>query len=150
MKTSPIIERVRDQVAAFAGRVAGAAEFAQAAEQEQFPVPHAFVLNAEEEVLVADAQSGARSLTAGQVSQVVWEVFAIVVAVDNTADLRGQAAGDQLDDLKLALHAALIGWSPDADLYSGLEYRGGSHLLATRARLWHEFRYASVLVIGQA
>lgn len=140
MKMSPIIVRIRDQVDEFSDRVAGTAEFEAATEADSLDVPHAFVLPLGEEV--------EPSQTAGEVTQVINEHFAVVVVVDNSVDMRGQAAADELDDLRTALFSALIGWEPVAE-HSGVEFRGGVHLAITRARLWHQFDFSSLHVINQ-
>lgn len=138
MKLSPVIARLRDQVAAFSDRVGGAAEFEAAAEVEALAVPHAFVVPVGE--IVNEDQ------TAGGVTQLVEDMVGIIVAVDNTADARGQAAYDAVEDVKTALQEALLGWEP-AEGYSGFSYVGSTFLRIQRNRLWFQFDFSALNVI---
>lgn len=139
MKLQPVIARLKAQTTLLGGNIAGAAEFAEAREQEDLPLPHAFVLPDEDEVLPAQ--------TAGRVQQVLEEAVAIVVGVDNT-DRRGQAASEALDDIRAELLAALVGWEPAAGL-SGLEYAGAGIEDINRAAVWRRFVFSTRSVIEQ-
>lgn len=140
MKASAIIVRLRAAAPSFGGRVAGATEFGLIQNEIDVTVPAAFVMPAGEIV--------SPPATAGHMTQFVIEQFAVLVVVSTIADDRGQAAADQLDDLKVELQAALLGWEP-GDLYSGMEYQGGVHLDVGRARLWHQFDFATRVVLSQ-
>lgn len=141
MKTSTLIARIRAQCPSFANRVAGAAEFMAAVEYaDDLALPHAFVMR------LADAPQD--SSTAGQVLQVIEELFGVVVAVDNTTDQRGQGADDALDDLLVELQGALVGWQPDA-LYQDMEYRGSTLLDMDRARLWRQFDFVTLIILKE-
>jgi hypothetical protein len=140
VKLSPIIQRIRAEVPAFGNRVAGAAEFEQAAELEEITVPHAFVVHTEEDVLP--------STTAGAVTQVIEEGFGVIVAVSNATDERGQASSEAMEDLKVALQTALIGWDPVAE-HSACEYRGYTLLGIHRGRLWHMYLFATTYTLTQ-
>lgn len=133
MKIGPVIERLRAEVGAFNQRVFGAADFSRAFEQDDVAVPCAFVIPLGE---LADEDR-----TAGAVSQDIDEQIAVAVCLDNS-DLRGQAASEAVEDIRLALWTALLGWrAPDMD--TGFEYRAGELLDLTRARIWFQFTFAA-------
>lgn len=134
MKVKPIIDRLKAETTVFGGRVAGAAQFGDAVENSDLVVPSAFVFRVGGEAPPGDAIGG--------VVQVVGEVFAVVVAVDNTADQRGQAAAEALDDVLADLLPALLGWQPDDD-HNAFEYVRDDHLAMNRARLWHQFQFST-------
>ncbi|MBL8659385.1 MAG: hypothetical protein JNM75_06475 [Rhodospirillales bacterium] len=135
MKTTPIIDRLKDQVAAFGARVAGTASLEGAAETD-LAVPHAFVLalgdHAEPDALLGTATV-----------QTVTETFRVIVCVANTSDERGQTAADRIDDLRAQILAALIGFGADGR-YSRIEYLGGDFVDLDRARLWWQFDLAGI------
>lgn len=138
MDLSPVIVQIRAQVATFSDRVAGAASFEAAQGADDVVVPAAYVVPVGDEV--------EQSQTAGGIVQSMNEVIGVIVAVDNTSDARGQAAADQLETIRAALWAALLGWDPDA---SGeqFEYAGGTIVGMTRARVWMQFDFAKPYTI---
>ena len=73
--------------------------------------------------------------------QTVREGFAVVVALSNTADERGQAAAQNLDTNRLALFKALLGFQPAAD-YDVVAFEGGQLLHLDRARLYYQFEFS--------
>lgn len=137
MKLKPVIDRLKASAPTFGGRVAGTAEFAIASQADELAVPHAFVVPLGE--VVAD------NATMNMVVQPVTDVFGVIVAVSNLGDDRGQAASEQLDDLRTELHVALLGWEPSAE-HGHSEYRGAIHLGMNRGRLWHQFEFGSLWV----
>lgn len=139
MKLTPVIARLKTAAPLLAGRVAGTAEFEAALDARELAVPHGFVMPLAEGVRA--------SRTAPLVVQAIDERFAVIVAVANTADPRGQAGAELLHDIRAQLWSALIDWPPAADL-SPCEYRGGRHLTMTRGRLWHQYDFACLAVIG--
>ena len=139
MKLLPVINQIKLTAAAtFGTRVAGAVQFAAAVEQADLPVPHAFV------IWLGDAPSEDQS--GDTVVQMVADEIAVVVAVDNTADPRGQAAYEQLEDIKAVLLAGLLGWRPTAD-HGQMAYLGSLHLGMDRARLWHQYGFKADIII---
>lgn len=135
MKATAIIARLKSEVSSLAGRVGGTADLQTAAEQVDLAVPYAFVVPGGDVAAPADI--------AGPVTQQdLEEAFSVVVAVDNTSDQIGRAAGDAVDDLRAALFAALVGWPPAAD-HGPFEYRGSAPLEMTRARLWYQFDFVT-------
>jgi hypothetical protein len=132
MKVQPIIDRLKAVSTTLGGRIAGAAEFSAEVEAARLSLPCAFVLRASGEA--------SEAATLGAVVQMLTEDFAIVVAVDASADGRGQAAAEALDDVMADLIAGLLGWSPDAT-HNAFEYVRDDHVAIDRARLWHQFTF---------
>lgn len=145
MKLNLIIAQLRSYCPAFAAaapalpRVAGAAEFKLLAENQALPVPCAYVIPLE------DSPEAPKSLNA--VRQQMIESFAVVVALSNAVDERGQASATALHDVRAELWRALLGWKPEAD-YDGIRYEGGSLLQIDRARLWYRFEFGAPMEIG--
>jgi hypothetical protein len=139
MKVKVVIDRLKAACPSLTNRVAGTAEFEEQVERTDLAVPCAFVMPLSDEV--------SENATAGSiVTQVVEERFGIIVIVANTTDPRGQAGGESLDDLRAELWDALLGWEPDGS-HTPLEYRGGRHLAMNRARLIHQFDFATNFVL---
>lgn len=140
MSTSAIIARLRAQVGDFESRVGGAAELAAAylpreGEGEAvIAVPHAFV--------VPQAIDAAESAAENRVVQRVDRSWAVVVALDNTADARGLAAVKAMEALEAAIFSALLGWAP-AEGWAPLQFEGGGQLDMDRARAWYQYDFGS-------
>jgi hypothetical protein len=83
------------------------------------------------------------------VHQEMVESFAVVVALDNSADERGQASATTLHDIRAQLWKALLGWKPEAT-YDGISYEGGSLLQLDRKRMWYRFEFGAPMEIGPA
>lgn len=139
MNLDLIVQALRARCASFGNRIAGAAEFKALPESAQLAVPAAFA------VLLDDNPEANRS--ANGYRQPVRDAFAIVVAVANTANERGQTAAAAVHALRKELWKALLGWSPDTD-YDGIVYDGGSLLAMDRARLWYQFEFSAGFEIG--
>lgn len=143
MRPSLIIPRLRTLCTAFQNRVAGSATYRQVALQDDFPAPHAFVLPLGES---ADGEVMLSSL-----DQELTTRFAVVVAVANTSDERGQAAAEAIYDLRANIIAALVGWTPDPARYSPILYRGmPDDPDITRARAWAQFDFESLATTASA
>jgi hypothetical protein len=114
-------------------QVQGAAEFrAVKAAPPAHLMPAAWVVPIAEDARPSEAANALR--------QVQTTVFGVLLAVGDRADRRGEAAGDDLDAVKAALHAALIGWTPPGA--SGpVEYVGGDVLEVETAALWWLAKY---------
>jgi hypothetical protein len=136
MRPSLIIPRIRAQCPIFVNRVAGSATYRQAALQDDFPVPHAFVLplgdNADGEVMLSN------------LDQELTTRFAVVVCVSNLSDERGQEAAEAIYAARAQLLAALVGWVPavgfGAVLYQGMPDDPD----ISRARAWAQFDFAAL------
>lgn len=134
MRPSLIIPRVRAACPVFQQRVAGAATYRQVSLQDDFPVPHAFVLP------LGDAADG--DVMISTLDQAITTRFAVVVAVANTSDERGQAAAEFIFTARAQLIAALVGWTPEQGRYSPILYRGmPDDPDITRARAWAQFDF---------
>lgn len=75
------------------------------------------------------------------------ETFAVIVALDNRLDERGQASGKGVHAIRAELWAALLGWRPE-DRYDGVVYEGGNLMTIDRARLWWRFEFSAYMELG--
>lgn len=143
MRPSLVIPRIRAQCPIFANRVAGAATYRQVSLQDDFPAPHAFVLPLGE---LADGE-----VMISAVDQELATRFAVVVAVSNTSDERGQAAAEAIYDIRASLLTALVGWTPDATRYAPVLYRGmPDDPDVNRARAWAQFDFEALAYTATA
>lgn len=142
MQLEPIISALRTRAAAtFGTYIAGAAEFKQLQESAALPVPCAFVIPLDDN---PDA-----SMAMNSVRQMLQDSFAVVVAVSNVADEKGQTGVHSIDAIRSVLWASLLGWQP-ATRYDGITYQGGQLLAMDRARLWYQFDFAAAMEIEPA
>ncbi len=112
--------------------VGGAAQFQNAAESLPKSTPAAFVIPLEEN------PSG--SAMGDMVIQRVAVTFGVILVVRNLSDAKGVAARQDMEALRAAVKAALLGWQPTAD-YDPLE-RGRSGLLAFKdMHMWWQDIY---------
>jgi hypothetical protein len=139
MDLTPIVAAVRQRCPSFAQRVAGAAEYAAALASTSLQTPYAFVIP-------LDDNPGPRQSENVQ-RQSLADGFAVVVALSNAADERGQASAAVMHATRAELWAALLGWSPAAE-YEGVVYDGGSLQALDRARLWYQFEFSAETEIG--
>lgn len=143
MRPSLVIPRIRAQCPIFANRVAGAATYRQVSLQDDFPAPHAFVLPLGE---LADGE-----VMISAVDQELSTRFAVVVAVSNTSDERGQAAAEAIYDIRAELLTALVGWTPDVTRYAPVLYRGmPDDPDVNRARAWAQFDFEAIAYTASA
>ncbi len=134
MKLAPLVEAIRQRCPSFAGRAAGAAEFKVLPEAANLAVPAAYVIPLDDHTEPQRSQNGYR--------QVLRDSFAVVMAISNSADERGQGAINSVHDLRAELWKALLGWEMDA-AYSPIEYEGGQLLHLDRARLYYQCEFAA-------
>jgi len=140
MQLEPIIAALRARCAAtFGAYVAGAAEFKQLQENAALPVPCCFVIPLDD--------NPGEALALNSVRQMLQDSFAVVVAVSNVADEKGQGGAHSIDAIRTVLWAALLGWRP-ADRYNGITYQGGQLLAMDRARLWYQFDFGADMEIA--
>lgn len=133
MRPSLIIPRLRAECPTLANRVAGSATYKQAVLQDDFPVPHAFVL------LQGESADGEVMLSS--LDQELTARIGIVVTVANLSDERGQAAAEAILDIRAELLAALVGWTPGPG-YGPILYRGmPDDPDVNRARAWAQFDF---------
>lgn len=142
MNITAIIEALRTRTSAtFAGRVAGAAEYKRLPEAVNLELPAAYVIPLDDN---AEAQSSENGY-----SQIVRDGFAVIVAVSNTADERGQTGYTSVAAIRTALWAALLAWKPDA-AHGPIQYEGGQLLDLDRARLYYQFEFSAATEIVEA
>jgi len=128
-----IIARLKGQVAALK-LVSGAADLARAIESlKQHPA--AFVLPIAE-------RAEPNALAAMAVSQRNETRFAVVLAVQNLRDARGETAHTDLRTLRTAVLGALLGWQPDAD-FDPCEFAGGALRPFDDQVLWWQDDYVT-------
>lgn len=145
MNLNLVIAQLRTYCPSFAGRVAGAARFKSLDESANLTVPACYVIP-------LDDNPGERE-SMNDVRQRLIEAFAVVVAISNVADERGQAAANTAhDSIRAELWKALLGWQPDNlgcnSIYRGIEYQGGNLLDLDRSRLWYQFDFGAEMQIG--
>jgi hypothetical protein len=125
------ITRIRETVEAVK-LVGGAVQFQVAAESNPKAVPACFVIPLEESPSPNEMDSF--------VIQRVAATIGVVLVVRNVADKTGEAAGQDMEILRKAVKAQLMGWQPSAE-YDPLE-RGRSGLLAFKdGHMWWQDIY---------
>lgn len=138
MKLELIIAHLRAYCPSFEQRVVGAAAFAAAQQSTSFESPCAFVIPMDDSPEPLKSQNAVR--------QELDEAFAVIVALDNRSDERGQASSVEVHDIRAELWKALLGWRPEQD-YNGVAYEGGNLLTIDRARLWWRFEFSAATEI---
>jgi len=146
MQLELIVAALRQRCPTLGTRVAGAAQFKLLQENVALAVPCAFVVPLDDNPQESRAQNSVR--------QALTDSFAIVVALSNLADEKGQTGAHSVDAMRTELWAALLGWRPvaaDVDpatsRYDGIHYEGGSLLALDRARLWYQFEFGAPMEI---
>lgn len=139
MLLEPIIAALRTRCPVFTNRIAGAAQFKTLPESAAMQLPCAFVIPLDD--------SPGESRSQNSVRQELSEAFAVIVALDNTVDEKGQGGAASVHAMRAVLWSALLGWQPGADS-SGIVYEGGHLLGLDRARLWWQFEFSAPMEIG--
>lgn len=105
---SAVRGRIAERVPALAGRIEGAAAFADLMARNQLPqhTPAAHVLP-------LGLQGGPATIATGLYRQDVSEIVAVLITL-RTASATGGAALPDLDALVEAVIAAVVGWGPEA------------------------------------
>lgn len=130
-----IVEALKERTnATFAGRIAGAAEFAALSPDAKLAMPSAYVIPLDDSAQPNSSDNG--------YSQKVRDGFAVIVVLSNVADELGNSSVAQVQPTRNVLNAALLSWSPDSE-HGPIEYEGGQLLDVDRARLYYQFEYAS-------
>lgn len=139
MKLDLIITQLRANTTSFAQRVAGAAQFDLLPATQALDVPCAFVIPLED--------SPGSPLSQNTVRQELEDSFAVIVALSNLPDERGQGSAISIHSIRAELWKALLGWRPEK-FYNGISYQGGSLLHLDRARMWYRFEFGAAMQIG--
>ena len=139
MDINAIITALKARAAAvFADRIAGAAEYKRLPETANLAMPAAYVIPLDDNAEAMDSANG--------YSQIVRDGFAVIVAVSNATDERGQAGYTSVAAIRAALWAALLAWKPDA-AHGPIQYEGGALLDMDRARLYYQFEFSAATEI---
>ena len=146
MNLNKVIAHLRTYAPGFSGRVAGAAQFKRLDQKANLPTPAAYVVPLDD--------SPEENWYQNTVRQPLMDAFSVIVAIDNSADERGQAAIEfGHDTVRGWLWGALLGWQPDnlgaESRYRGCVYQGGHILAADRSRLWYEFDFAAYMEVTE-
>lgn len=116
MNIDAVAAQIRTIATAFGGNVAGAAQYANAVEDQVWlPLPAAYV--------VPDNEDAEPSEDATALQQIVRERVSVIVVIStinaggtpDTADRRGQAAAASFDVLRAAIFKAILNWRPNQD-----------------------------------
>ncbi len=118
MRVSSTIKALRERCPSFDNRVFGAIEWTSlsAINPADFPAAYVFTVSENPQELQRSENWYYQEVTA---------TVAVVVAVPS-ADIRGQDAGDLVEDLKDEVFKALLSWAPNGDsncIYSYSNYR---------------------------
>lgn len=138
MELEPIIAALRTRVAYFSNRIAGAAQFKMLPETAQLQVPCAYVIPLDD--------SPGEHLSTNALRQDITDSFAVVVALSNLPDEKGQTSSHSVHEVRALLWSSLLGWSPSSE-YEPISYEGGQLLQLDRARIWYQFEFSSVTQI---
>jgi len=138
MQLELVIQALRDRCAVFSNRVAGSMQFKILPESVMLPLPAAYVLPLDD--------SPQEALGQNVVRQAMTDSFAVVVAISNVPDEKGQTAAHTIDGMRAILWGALLGWRPTLR-YNGINYEGGSLLQIDRARVWYQFEFGALMEI---
>lgn len=141
MNLNLVISQLRTYCPSFSGRVAGSARFKCLPEDANLTVPSAYVIPLDD--------NPGEQMSLNDVRQQLTESFAVIVALSNTPDERGQAAVNSAHDtIRAEIWKALLGWQPDKVIYDGIQYQGGNLLDLDRSRLWYQFDFGAQMQIG--
>lgn len=130
-----IIARLRDSSGQTGlKQVDGAAQFQAIVESQRNPAatPAAYVIPARE--------SAPPSSIYSRVRQKVSSGVVIVLVVKNVADAKGEAAGIDMEALRAAVDAALLGWAPTAD-HEPFQFEGGALAAFKDGHMWWQDAY---------
>jgi hypothetical protein len=118
--------RIESQVTAF-NLVDDAATFAAVGDRKPARDPAAYIIPIGEQA----RPNG----TVNLVRQELTERFGVVIATSNRREQHGGAAARDIEALKVATLAALLGWHPTAD-HDGVEYASGRAVAFKDGFVW--------------
>jgi len=101
-------------------------------------------------VLVEEEESGDNERATGPVLQRCEADIAVVIVTDNVSDVSGGAVASDVETLKAAVRAALIGFVP-ASAQGGdpITHIGGKLISARRGTVWHRELFAAAYYIEE-
>jgi hypothetical protein len=115
-------------------KIGGAIDFAAAAQDLRNKLPAAYAVPGRE------TASPNQEITS--VLQRVEVRFAIVLAISNQRDARGEKAQSQLEPVRDAVKDRLLGWPPSA-AFDPCEFAGGRLLALNDAVLWWQDEFVT-------
>lgn len=135
MNLDQIICALRERCPTFQQRIAGAAQWAGLTEDENPPLPAAYVIPLRE-----DAGQNESEVS---YYQTVTNIFGVVLLVPNFADERGQDASRWIELLKREVFKAILSWRMEpSDEYSEIVFDGGSLIYMDDARAAYQLDFA--------
>jgi len=142
MNLDVVIQQIRTHAPVFEDRVAGAADYALAADQIWLRQPAAYVIPLEDDPSENENRTG--------IYQVVREKIGVVVDLSNAVDptdRRGQGAASQaVDPYRAVLWRALLNWRPDPQRQArGFAYAGGGLVGGGLTRQWLRWQFDFVV-----
>lgn len=101
-------------------------------------------------VLVEEEESGDNERATGPVLQRCEADIAVVIVTDNVSDVSGGAVASDIEALKAAVRAALIGFVP-ASTQGGdpITHVGGRLISARRGTVWHRELFAAAYYLQE-
>lgn len=124
MRLLPYINRLKSEVAPLNNRVEPAKSLVALPDNEiNNDLPICFVYTMEE--------SSGENQTINGISQEASKTFAVMYACQNAA-----GESEHLEDLRDAVKAALLGWTPDEDNISPISYERGKILDTSKRVIW--------------
>ncbi|TXN60895.1 hypothetical protein [Methylobacterium sp. WL6] len=133
-----IIERLLDQTAGSFGLVEGSAELASLGSAQPISLPAAYVFISEE--------AASENERVNAVLQRMEMDVSVVVITGNVSDANGAAAAQDIEPLKAAVRAALIGWQP-ASADDVITNVGGRLVRASGGLVWWELTFATAVYL---
>lgn len=133
MLLQPIADRLKDPALGLGFvKVAGAADFANA-RRDAVRTPSAYVIPR------GDLPKP-NELLGNSVSQLVVERFAVILAVNNARDQRGDAVNASLEAIRDPTLKALLNFVP-ATGYNPITYAGGKMLMLDVSVMWWQLEF---------
>ena len=145
MLVDAIIARLEAEIPDLAGRARGALELSELIRQGALPAysPAAFVVPA------GLAPTGEAESSAGAYLQTLDELVAVVLILRSAGDVTGARGQPKLNELLLAVLAALAGWAPEDGVEETglggigvLELRGGNLVQLDAGNIFYQLDFA--------
>lgn len=140
MKVSPLVLHLRELCPMFGRRITGGIDWETIEQAGKMNLPAAYVVLTDE--------SAEPSERATSICQEITEAFDVCVVLEQRPnDEKGLSVADQLDDVRLQLCRALVGYAPGKD-YEPIQYAGRELLLLNRNRAAYQFRFFTSTQVG--
>lgn len=132
MDVTAIIDRLRDQLTGYV-HIGGAADAAQA---------YGNAIAAPSVYVIPLAETGDAPDTLGVYRQDMTQQFGVVLVMQNLRDATGAAAAGELNQRRLDLRAALLGWAPNATEGEPVMFVAGRLLEMQQQQLWWQDEFS--------